>query len=160
MKQHLLQLTGRSIGLIAIFILIIGYALLPASCTLTPEQQQRLQAISVPVTSLLSTAAVQRGWIQPGDKILIQRGVAVVTSAEDSETKLYRLAEIGLEQAQRQGTVTEGDVIELKNASQATITHPADVQESVPSPSPATPLSIQDASHPDHANPSLLNPTK
>lgn len=157
MKHALLQLTGKSISLIAIGVLILGYAMIPASCTLTQEQQQRLQAISVPVTSILSTAAVQRGWIQPGDKISIQRGVAIVTSAEDSETKLYRLAEIGLEHALRQGTVTEGDVIHLNSTREATLTHPADT-DSAPSAAPATPLSLQDATHP--ADPSLLNPTK
>lgn len=116
----------RQFGALAAILIcaavILGSAYLPASCTLTPEQQQRIHAISVPATAILSKAAVSQGWIRPGDEIIIQRGVAVVTSPGDAETKIFQLAEIGLDHAIRQGILGTDDQVKVDSASEVTIT--------------------------------------
>ncbi|WP_146854426.1 hypothetical protein [Brevifollis gellanilyticus] len=78
MKDKLMEKFGPILGAAAFIAICAGYVMLPASCSLNPEQQKRLQTIAVPVAGILSQAAVQRGWIESGDKILVQKGVAIV----------------------------------------------------------------------------------
>lgn len=115
---------GASIGLLAFFGICTAFVLTPSSCSLTPEQQQRLQSISVPAAGIISKAAVAQGWVQPGDEITIQRGIAVVTSADDGETKLFKLAEIGLDHALSKGLVSDDDTVKVDTPTQVTITSP------------------------------------
>jgi hypothetical protein len=116
---------GPLLGLIALAGIVLGFTFAPSSCTMTPQQQQRLQAISVPAAGILSSVAVSKGWIEPGDKIIIQRGVAVVTSADSSEAKLFALAELGIAEALKNGLVDEGDVITLENTKTVSILAPS-----------------------------------
>lgn len=123
---------GTTLGLIALAGIVAGFTLAPSSCSsLTPEQQQRLQSIAVPAAGILSEIAVRKGYIEPGDKITIQRGVAVVTSADDPQAKIFSLVELGITDALNKGLVNEGDVITLKNKDVITIASPE--------PLPATP---------------------
>jgi hypothetical protein len=124
MKNLLMKRFGPLIGIALCFAAVLSFAFLPASCQLTPEQAQRLQSISVPAASLGLTLAQSQGWIEPGDKITITRGVAVVTSRGDTQTKLFQLAELGMETALRRGLVNEGDVISLVTPSHASISAP------------------------------------
>ena len=116
---------GPLLGLIALAGIVLGFTFAPSSCTMTPQQQQRLQAISVPAAGILSSVAVSKGWIEPGDKIIIQRGVAVVTSADSCEAKLFALAELGIAEALKNGLVDEGDVITLENTKTVSILAPS-----------------------------------
>ena len=121
---------GPLLGILALAAILIGFTMTPSSCSsLTTEQQQRLQAISVPLASLGLAYAQSEGWIEPGDRITLTRGVAVVVSPSDTETKLFKLAEIGLDAALKRGLVNGGDVI--------TVTSPSEV--SIQSPSPFAP---------------------
>ena len=125
MKTYLMQKSGPTLGLIALAVIVIGYTLIPTSCQLNPEQQKRLQAIAVPAAGIVSTVAIQKGWIAPGDDIVIQRGVAVVTSEGNSQTKLFALAELGIAEAMKKGLVSEGDVITLQSKEVVTILAPS-----------------------------------
>jgi hypothetical protein len=124
-KTYLMKKFGPILGLIALAGIVLGFTFAPSSCTMTPEQQKRLQAISVPAASILSTVAVSKGWIEPGDKITIQRGVAVVTSTDSTEAKLFALAELGITEALKNGLVEEGDVITLENTKTVSILAPS-----------------------------------
>lgn len=133
---------GPFLGILVLVGIVAGLTFTPSSCSsLTPEQQQRLQSIAVPAAGILSHVAVQKGWIEPGDKITIQRGVAVVTSAQDPEAKLFALAELGITEALNKGLVSEGDVIMLKNEDVITITSPP---EPAQAPGPAIPVITRD----------------
>lgn len=123
---------GTSLGLLAFFGICTAFVITPSSCSLTPEQSQRIQALSVPATGILSAAAISQGWVQPGDVVTIQRGVAIVTSAGDGETKLFQLAELGLDHTMRQGLVNPGDTIKLDTASTVTITTAPEVPVNEP----------------------------
>lgn len=116
---------GPSLGIALCAIAIVAAAHLPSSCSLTPEQRQQLQAISVPASSILSKAAISQGWIQPGDEVTIQRGVAVVVSDDKTETKLFKLAELGLDHAIDSGLLDVTDKVTLETPTQVTITDQA-----------------------------------
>ena len=122
MYSILMKKFGALFALLALACLTIGLMLTPSSCSLTPEQSQRLQALSVPATGILSAAAISQGWVQPGDVVTIQRGVAIVTSPGDGEAKLFQLAELGLDHTMRQGLVNPGDTIKLDTPATVTIT--------------------------------------
>lgn len=122
MKTYLMKRFGPYLGLLALVGIVTGYTLLPASCgSLTPEQQKRLQAITVPAASIGLTIAQQKGWIEPGDKVTLQRGVAIVTSPGDSETKIFELAELGLAHAMENGVLSDGDVLKIESAKEVSI---------------------------------------
>jgi hypothetical protein len=122
MKTYLMKKFGPYLGLVALVGIIIGYTLLPTSCgSLTAEQQKRLQAITVPAASIGLTIAQQKGWIEPGDKVTLQRGIAIVTSPGDSETKIFELAELGLAHAMKDGVLSDGDVLKIENAKEVSI---------------------------------------
>lgn len=123
--RYLMNKLGPILGLLAFFGLIVALATSSPSCSsLTPEQRQQIQALSVPAASILSRAAVSQGWVQPGDVITIQRGVAVVVSEDKKETKLFKLAELGLETALDRGLLNAGDTVTVETPSQVTITSP------------------------------------
>lgn len=115
------------IAMLICMALILGFAFAPSSCTLTPQQQARLQAISVPVTALGLNYAKSRGLVSDGDVITLQRGVAVVVSADATETKLFKLAEIGLTDAVQRGLFVEGQTAEL-HGPDVHLSHPPDVE--------------------------------
>ena len=116
---------GTSLGILALIGIVAGFTFAPSSCSsLTPDQQARLQAIAVPAAGIVSQVALHKGWIEPGDEITIQRGVAVVTSAGEPEAKLFALAELGIAEALKKGLVQEGDTITVKNADVVTILTP------------------------------------
>lgn len=149
MKTYLMKKFGPVLGLIALAGIVIGYTLLPSCGSLTAEQQKRLRAIAVPAAGIVSTVAIQKGWIAPGDDIVIQRGVAVVTSEGNPETKLFALAELGIAEAVKKGIVAEGDVITLQSKDVVTILAPSTEGPlpipfgdliGDPEPSPDTPL--------------------
>jgi hypothetical protein len=116
---------GTSLGILALIGIVAGFTFAPSSCSsLTPDQQARLQAIAVPAAGILSEVAVRKGYIEPGDKITLQRGIAIVTSADDAETKLFNLAELGIQDALANGLVSEGDTITVKSEDVVTILTP------------------------------------
>lgn len=116
---------GTSLGILAMIGIVAGFTFAPSSCALKPDQQARLQAIAVPAAGILSEVAVRKGYIEPGDKITMQRGIAIVTSADDAETKLFNLAELGIQDALNKGLVSEGDTITVKSADVVTILPPS-----------------------------------
>lgn len=124
MKDILMKKFGPLLGILACAALIIGYALLPASCQLSPEQQKRLQSITVPVTSLGLAYAQSQGYVTPGDRITITQGVAIVTSDKTPEAKLFELTELGLKTALERGLIQNGNVITLDSPEKATIAPP------------------------------------
>jgi hypothetical protein len=126
MKHLLMKKFGPLLGIALLAATVLAFTMMPSSCSsLTTEQQQRLQAISVPLASLGLGYAQSEGWIEPGDRITLTRGVAVVTSPADAETKLFKLAELGLESALNRGLVNGGDVITVTSPSQASIQSPS-----------------------------------
>lgn len=138
----LMKRFGPFIGLLLFAVIILGAAHLPSSCSsMTPAQQARLQAVAVPAASLGLHIAQSRGYIEPGDRVLIQRGVAVLTSGDDTEAKLFRLAELGIEHAMKQGVVKDGDLIELQDADVALISSEPPPQVAPPL-EPVTPLNL------------------
>ncbi len=136
MKHLLVKKYGPFLGLAVMAALVIGMAHLP-SCQLSPEQQHTLRTLSVPASKILSKAAVSQGWVEPGDEITIQRGIAVVVSDADKETKLYQLAEIGLDRALHSGFMTVDDKVTVNTPTEVTITDgstlPPDAQLTLPS---------------------------
>lgn len=137
MKNHLMNKLGPTLGLLAFFAVCIALITAPSSCSLTPEQRQQIQAISVPAAGILSKAAVSQGWVQPGDAITIQRGVAVVVSEDKKETKLFKLAELGLETALQRGLLNVNDTVTVETPTQITITSPP--QPTAPATAPPAP---------------------
>lgn len=133
MKAMLTRKFGTFAGLAALALILVAAAYLPSSCQLKPEQQARLNAIAVPASSILSKVAIKEGWIEPGDEVVIQRGVAVVTSAESRDVKLFQLAELGLDAALKDGLLNEGDTVKLTTPTEATILTPP-FQEPLPLP--------------------------
>lgn len=115
---------GTILGMLMLAALVVGYALLPASCQLSPEQARRLQSITVPATSLGLAVAQSQGYVTPGDRITITQGVAIVTSDKTTEAKLYELAELGLKSALERGLIKDGNVITLDTPEKATIAPP------------------------------------
>lgn len=124
MKQPLIQKLGASLGILAFLGICAAFVVAPSSCSLNPEQRQQLQAISVPAAGILSKAAVSQGWVEPGDEITIQRGVAVVVSDDKTEVKVMKLAELGLDTAISKGVLTTGDTVKVDTPTQVTITPP------------------------------------
>jgi len=125
MKHLLVKKYGTLIGLAAFAAMLTFSMFIPSSCSLTPEQRQQLQAISVPAAGILSKAAVAQGWVAPGDEITIKRGVAVVMNNERTETKIFQLAELGLDHAIDRGLLTPADTVTVDTPTQLTITSPA-----------------------------------
>lgn len=123
MKTVLMNKFGTTLGIVVCAIAIGVTTQLP-SCSLTTEQRQKLQAISVPAAGIISKAAISQGWLQPGDEITMQRGVAVVFSPDDAETKIFKLAEIGIDRALEAGAVKPGDTITVDTPDQVTISTP------------------------------------
>jgi hypothetical protein len=115
---------GPILGLIALMGIVLGFTFAPTSCSLTPDQQQRLQAIAVPATSIGLAYAQSRGLIEPGDKITLTQGVAIVVSDKTSEAKLFELTELGLQHAVKTGLLSNGDVVTVQTADQVTISSP------------------------------------
>lgn len=113
MKNLLMKKFSAPIAIALSMVIILGFMFAPVGCQLTPQQQQRLQAISVPVTALGLQWAKAEGVIEDGDRITIQRGVAVLVSPGDAETKIYQLAEIGLTDAVNRGLFHEGQTAEI-----------------------------------------------
>jgi len=124
MKTYLMKKFGPILGLIALAGIVLGFTFAPSSCTLTPDQQRRLQAIAVPATSIGLAYAQNRGLIEPGDKITLTQGVAIVVSDKTSEAKLFELTELGLQHAVKTGLLANGDVVTVQSADQVTITSP------------------------------------
>lgn len=125
MKSILVKKFGSILGLLALAALVAGFTLAPSSCSLTPEQQQRLQSIAVPATSLGLAYAQSQGLIEPGDRITITQGVAIVVSDKTTEAKLFDLTELGLKEALRKGLIQDGNVITLTNPNTASIAVPS-----------------------------------
>lgn len=113
---------GPSLGIALCAVAIVAAAHLPSSCSLTPEQRQQLQAISVPASKIISKAAISQGWIEPGDEVTIQRGLAVVVSDDKAETKIFKLAELGLDHAIDSGLLDLSDTVTLVTPTEVTIT--------------------------------------
>jgi len=135
MKHYLMKKFGPILGLVALAGVIAGFTFAPASCSLNPQQQQRLQAIAVPASSIFSAVAVRQGWIEPGDKVTVQRSVAIVTSPDSAEVKLFALAELGLDEALKKGLLDTGDVVTVDTPTQVSITSPPQQ-----APGPAIPI--------------------
>lgn len=114
---------GPTLGIVVCAIAIVASLHLP-SCSLTAEQQAQLRSISVPAAGILSKAAISQGWLEPGDEVTIQRGVAVVASEQSREVKLYQLAELGLDEALKKGLLTTSDAVTVDTPTQVTITTP------------------------------------
>jgi hypothetical protein len=148
MKKILMKKLGPYVGVSAFVAICAGFVLAPSSCSLTPDQQAKLHSISVPVAGIISKVAIDQGWVESGDEISIQRGIAVVTSGDDHETKLFKLAEIGLDHALNRGLVSDGDTIKVNTPTQITITSPP---ESLPAPDPAVTTPLADSIAPDPA---------
>lgn len=121
MKNYLMKKLSAPIAMLVGMAIILGFTFAPTGCQMTPQQQQRLQAITVPVTALGLQWAKAEGLIEDGDRITIQRGVAVLVSPGDAETKVFRLAEIGLTDAVNRGLFNEGQTVEI-DGSKALIT--------------------------------------
>ena len=115
---------GPILGIIALAGIVLGFTFAPTSCSLTPEQQKRLQSIAVPAASLGLAYAQSQGYITPGDRITITQGVAVVVSDKTPEAKLFDLAELGLKEAMAKGLIENGNVITLTNDETASIAAP------------------------------------
>jgi hypothetical protein len=112
MKHYLMQKYGALLGLLALASFVLAFTLAPTSCSsLTPEQQQRLQTITVPATALGLAYAQSQGYISPGDRITLTQGVAIVVSDKTPEAKLFDLAELGLKDAMANGLLCPGDVV-------------------------------------------------
>ncbi len=126
MKDILMKKFGPLLGILILAVFVVGYALLPVSCQLSPEAQKRLQTITVPVTSLGLAYAQSQGYITPGDRITITQGVAIVTSDKTPEAKLFELTELGLKSAQESGLIKDGNVITLDSSEKATIAPPSE----------------------------------
>ncbi len=124
MKSYLMKKFGPILGLIALASIVLGFTFAPASCTLTPEQQRRLEAIAVPAASIGLTYAQSQGLIQPGDKITLTQGVAIVVSDKTSEAKLFELTELGLQHAVKTGLLQDGNVVTVQSSDQVSITSP------------------------------------
>lgn len=125
MKHYLMKKFGPILGLIALAGIVLGFTFAPSSCSsLTPEQQQRLQAIAVPAASIGLTYAQSQGLIQPGDKITLTQGVAIVVSDKTSEAKLFELTELGLQHAVRTGLLQDGNVVTVQSTDQVSIASP------------------------------------
>jgi hypothetical protein len=147
MKNLLMKKFGPYIGISAFVVICAAAALTPSSCSLTPDQQAKLRSISVPVAGIISKVALDQGWVQSGDEITFQRGIAVVTSTDDRETKLFKLPEIGLDHALNRGLVSDGDTIKVDTPTQITITSPPEL----PAPDPAVTSPLADSIAPDPA---------
>ena len=124
MKHYLMKKFGPILGLIALAGIVLGFTFAPTSCSLTPEQQKRLNSIAVPAASLGLAYAQSQGLIQPGDRITLTQGVAIVVSNKTSEAKLYEIAELGLQHDVKTGLLSNGDVVTVHPANQITITSP------------------------------------
>lgn len=146
---------GPFLGILALMGIIAGFTFAPASCSLNPQQQQRLQAIAVPASSIFSTVAVSQGWIEPGDKVTVQRSVAIVTSPDSAEVKLFALTELGLNEALRKGLFNEGDTITVKTDDVVTLQK---APEEPPLPLPFSDLIGGDEPNPVPASPLLPAP--
>ena len=115
---------GPILGLIALAGIVAGFTFAPASCTLTPQQRERLQTIAVPAAQLGLTYAQSQGLIEPGDKITLTQGVAIVVSDKTSEAKLFDLADLGLQHAMKSGLLQDGSVVTIGTADQVSIQAP------------------------------------
>lgn len=136
MKSILMKKFGPILGLVALMGIIIGFTFAPASCSLTPEQAKRLQTITVPVTAIGLNLAQSRGLIEPGDKITLTQGVAIVVSDKQPDAKIFELAMLGLEHAVSSGLLGNGDVITVKDDKSATILSPPGPLNPLPPPAP------------------------
>lgn len=124
MKHILMKKFGPYLGILALSGLVLGFAFAPSSCTLTPEQRERLRVISVPLTRLGLKLAAAEGWIEPGDKLVIKDGVAVLLSEDGTTEKVFKLAELGLDLAIKDGVLVEGDVITVESDKMANVATP------------------------------------
>lgn len=119
---------GPFLGALVLLGIIAALTITPASCQLSPEQQRRLQAITVPATAIGLGYAQREGLIEQGDRITLTKGVAILVSDQDVEAKLFKLGELGLQQAMDRGLIQDGNVVE--------VTGPDTVTISVPEPAP------------------------
>jgi hypothetical protein len=103
----------------AALLLALGSSLfaLP-SCSLTPTQRAALAQSIVPLSELGLSLAQSRGVIQPGDRVLIGQGLAlIIDDASSTRDKVVRLSALGVQAAVDRGALQEGDALLIQSAT-------------------------------------------
>lgn len=124
-------------GILVAAILVAAH--LPASCTLTPAQRARVDAvlpIVLPLSQAALTYAESTGNLPPGSSVTISQGLAVIASDASPTEKVVQLKTLGLDAALREGVLQEGDRAIVDAAGTALVLL-LEAQEK-PAPEPAT----------------------
>lgn len=134
----------QPLGVQAVKVLL--FCLLPMQlvcCTLTPQQQQVVQQLIIPLGQVGLKALVARGVLAPNDALLIGEGAATILSDGTKAERLVRLSDLGLEAAAERGLIQPGDVLTVKEATSI-------IQRASQS-APKQPINVQPVNSPPEA---------
>lgn len=105
--------------LLACAVIAAASSLTLCSC-LSPRAKEFLVA-AAPIVVPLAKAAETSGHLPPGSSVIIDRGVAVITSSETKEQKVMALKTLGVETAVNEGLLKEGDKLIVDQAGEALV---------------------------------------
>jgi hypothetical protein len=89
-----------------------------SACSITPTQRATLAQSIVPLSELGLSLAQSRGVIQPGDRVLIGQGLAlIIDDASSTRDKVVKLSALGVQAAVDRGALQEGDALLIQSAT-------------------------------------------
>lgn len=125
-------------------LIIIGSTLLPSSC-LSPQARDkiaRLAPVVIPLTQAGMTWADNTGHLPPGSSVVINKGLAVITTEGTTSEKIVQLKTLGVDEALKTGVISEGDRLFVDQAGTALVKISEELMTAKPpeiQPSPALP---------------------